>query len=78
MSAFEIKEALTDADIARVWPVMCVLRPHIESEAAFLAQVRRQQAGSGWRLIFVEDAGVPVAAASRSGSPGVRRFMSMT
>jgi GNAT superfamily N-acetyltransferase len=42
---------------------MRVLRPHIESEAAFLAQVRRQQASAGWRLIHVEDAGAPVAAA---------------
>ena len=58
-----VKLAQSDADIARVWPVMRVLRPHIESEAAFLAQVRRQQAGSGWRLIYVEDAGTPVAAA---------------
>jgi GNAT superfamily N-acetyltransferase len=58
-----VKLADSDADIARVWPVMRVLRPHIESEAAFLAQVRRQQAGSGWRLIYVEDAGTPVAAA---------------
>jgi GNAT superfamily N-acetyltransferase len=58
-----VKLAQNDADIARVWRVMRVLRPHVESEAAFLAQVRRQQAGSGWRLIYVEDAGAPVAAA---------------
>jgi GNAT superfamily N-acetyltransferase len=58
-----VKLAESDADVARVWPVMRVLRPHVESEAAFLAQVRRQQAGSGWRLIFVEDAGAPVASA---------------
>jgi GNAT superfamily N-acetyltransferase len=63
MSAFDIKQALTDAEILRVWPVMRVLRPHIESEAVFLVQVRRQQAGSGWQLIYVEDAGAPVAAA---------------
>ena len=58
-----VKLAESDADIARVWPVMRELRPHVESEAAFLAQVRRQQAGSGWRLVYVEDAGAPVAAA---------------
>ena len=63
MPAFEVKEASTDPDIRRVYPVMRELRPHIGSEAAFLAQVRRQQAGSGWRLITVEDAGAPVAAA---------------
>jgi GNAT superfamily N-acetyltransferase len=58
-----VKLAESDGDIARVWPVMRELRPRIGGEAAFLAQVRRQQAGSGWRLIYVEDAGVPVAAA---------------
>jgi GNAT superfamily N-acetyltransferase len=58
-----VKLAQSEADVARVWPVMRVLRPHIESEAAFLAQVRRQQTTAGWRLIFVEDAGAPVAAA---------------
>jgi GNAT superfamily N-acetyltransferase len=63
MSDIEIKEALTDDAIARVYPVMRELRPHIASEREFLARVRRQQAGSGWRLIYVEDNGVPVAAA---------------
>ena len=58
-----VKEALTDADIARVYPVMRELRPHIDSADGFLARVRRQQAGSAWRLIYVEDAGAPVAAA---------------
>ena len=59
----EVREAAADADIARVWPVMRELRPHVASEAEFLARVRRQQAGSGWRLVYVEDAGAPVAAA---------------
>ena len=59
----DVKLAETDADILRVWPVMHVLRTHLKGEAEFLARVRRQQAGSGWRLIYVEDAGVPVAAA---------------
>jgi GNAT superfamily N-acetyltransferase len=63
MQSPTVKEASTDADIARVWPVMRELRPHIAGVDAFLAQVRRQQAGSGWRLIYVEDAGAPVAAA---------------
>jgi len=62
MSNFEIKEATTDADIHRVFPVMCELRPHIKSEDEFLERVRRQQKQSGWRLIYVEDNGVPVAA----------------
>ena len=63
MSNFEIKEATTDADIRRVFPVMRELRPHIKSEDEFLERVRRQQKQSGWRLITVEDNGLPVAAA---------------
>ncbi|MBV9990969.1 MAG: GNAT family N-acetyltransferase [Alphaproteobacteria bacterium] len=58
-----VKLAETDADVARVYPVMRELRPHVKSADEFLARVRRQQAGSGWRLIYVEDAGAPVAAA---------------
>jgi GNAT superfamily N-acetyltransferase len=58
-----VKRADSDADIVRVWPVMRELRPHVGSEAEFLARVRRQQAGSDWQLIYVEDAGAPVAAA---------------
>ena len=61
--AHAIRLAETDADILRVHPVMRELRPHVKSEGEFLARVRRQQAGSGWRLVYVEDAGVPVAAA---------------
>ena len=63
MTDFAIKEADTDADIARVYPVMRELRPHIASEREFLARVRRQQAQSRWRLIYAEDNGTPVAAA---------------
>ena len=64
MPNFEITEALTEADIRRVYPVMRELRPHIKSEGEFLERVRRQQKQSGWQLIYVEDAGAPVAAAS--------------
>jgi GNAT superfamily N-acetyltransferase len=63
MPHFDIHEALTDADIARVYPVMRELRPHITSEDEFLERARRQLKGSGWRLIYVEDNGTPVAAA---------------
>ena len=63
MSDIEIKEALADTDIARVYPVVRALRPHVASEGEFLARVRRQQTQSGWRLIYVEDNGAPVAAA---------------
>ena len=62
MSSMNIKEALTDADIRHVYPVMRALRTHIRSEGEFLERVRRQQKQSGWRLIYVEDNGVPVAA----------------
>lgn len=58
-----VKEALTDADIRGLYPVMRELRPHLASADDFLARARRQQAGSGWRLAYVEDAGAPVAAA---------------
>ncbi|HVU19861.1 MAG TPA: GNAT family N-acetyltransferase [Rhizomicrobium sp.] len=63
MSKFEIKEATTDAEIRHVYPVMRELRTHIKTVDEFLERVRRQQKGSGWRLITVEDNGVPVAAA---------------
>jgi GNAT superfamily N-acetyltransferase len=59
----DVRLAETDADIARVYPVMRELRPHVAGAAEFLARVRRQQAGSGWRLIYVEESGAPVAAA---------------
>ena len=58
-----VKLAESDADIARIYPVMRELRPHVKSAEDFLVRVRRQQAGSGWRLIYVEDGGAPVAAA---------------
>jgi len=59
---FTIKEATTDSDIARIFPVMRELRPHIATAEEFLARVHRQQKLAGYRLIYVEDAGVPVAA----------------
>ena len=47
--------ALADspADIVRCHAVMRELRPHFDDEAAFVAQVQRQQA-QGYRLAFVE------------------------
>jgi len=59
----QVREAQSDEDIRRCHAVMKELRPHVGSPDEFLARVRRQQAGSGWRLIYVEDAGAPVAAA---------------
>jgi GNAT superfamily N-acetyltransferase len=59
---FEIREATTDPDIARVYPVMRELRAHIATAQDFIARVRRQRENYGYRLIYVEDAGTPVAA----------------
>lgn len=42
-------------EIARCFPVMVELRPHLEAEA-FVEQVLRQQR-DGYRLAYVEDAG---------------------
>jgi GNAT superfamily N-acetyltransferase len=55
--------AESDIDIRRCYPVMAVLRPHIHSAEAFLEKVRWQQEHANWRLIYVEDAGAPVAVA---------------
>jgi GNAT superfamily N-acetyltransferase len=63
MTQFIVREAATDLEIRSVYPVMRELRPHVATAGDFLARVRRQQAQSGWRLIYVEDAGEPVAAA---------------
>jgi GNAT superfamily N-acetyltransferase len=47
-----IRPAKSVSDLRRCDPVMAELRPHL-SEAAFVAQVRRQQRG-GFRLVFLE------------------------
>jgi GNAT superfamily N-acetyltransferase len=59
----DVKLARSDTDILRLFPVIAVLRPHIASAEEFLARARRQQAESGWRLIYVDDGGEPVACA---------------
>ncbi|MBL9203285.1 MAG: GNAT family N-acetyltransferase [Opitutaceae bacterium] len=53
--------AETDADIARCFPVMHQLRPHLVA-ADFVARVRRMQR-EGFRLAFLEEAGVVRAVA---------------
>lgn len=53
--------AETDEEIARAFPVMHQLRPHLE-EAAFVPRVRRVQQ-SGFYLALLEDDGRVVAAA---------------
>jgi GNAT superfamily N-acetyltransferase len=59
-----VKEATSDADIRRLFPVVRVLRPHIGSADELVARANRQRKQSGWRLIYAEDKGEPVAVAS--------------
>ncbi|HUO88155.1 MAG TPA: GNAT family N-acetyltransferase [Rhizomicrobium sp.] len=63
MPDFTIKLAETDADIRRCHAVMKELRPHIATADDMLARARRIQTEAGWRLIYIEDKGAPVAAA---------------
>ena len=58
-----VKLADSDADLRRCFPVMRQLRPHFDTEEAFIGQVRRQMAQERWRLAFVEDADAVVAVA---------------
>lgn len=57
----KIALAESDAAIARCFPVMHQLRPHL-IEADFVARVRRMQ-GEGFHLAFVEEAGAVRAVA---------------
>jgi len=59
----DIRHARSELDITRLYPVMRELRPHIANEAEFLERVRRQRQNHGYELVYVEDAGLPVAAA---------------
>jgi len=47
--------AETEADIARCYPVMAELRPHLGA-AEFAVRVRKQQA-TGYRLAYLEESG---------------------
>jgi hypothetical protein len=61
----DVKLADSDADIARLYPLMRQLRPHIAGEAELVTRVQRQQQTErGWQLLYVEHDGVPIAAAS--------------
>jgi GNAT superfamily N-acetyltransferase len=51
---FKIAEALTEAEIARCFPVMRQLRMHFDEEENFIAQVGRQRR-EGYRMAFLED-----------------------
>ena len=55
-----VRLAETDEEIARAFPVMHQLRPHLE-ESAFVSTVRRLQRG-GFHLALVDDEGRVVAA----------------
>ncbi len=54
--SFTIRLADDSESIARCYLVMKELRPHL-SESVFVEQVMRQQA-QGYRLVYLEDAGV--------------------
>ena len=56
-----IQIADTDADIARCFPIMQQLRPHLVA-GEFVARVRRMR-GEGFHLAFGEDAGAVRAVA---------------
>lgn len=56
-----IRHASSDAEIARCFPVMVQLRPHVAA-ADFVARVRRQM-DSGYRLAYAEADGIAVAVA---------------
>ncbi len=51
----QIRLAETDADLARCFPIVAELRPHLTPDR-FREQLRRQQA-AGCRVAFVEDDG---------------------
>src|SRR3990172_9982971 len=51
----KIALAETEADIARCYPVMVELRPHL-SASEFATRVRKQQA-TGFHLAYLEEAG---------------------
>jgi GNAT superfamily N-acetyltransferase len=52
----EIKIAESDEEIESCYDVVSELRPHIARED-FAPQVRRQMAASGFRLVYLTDAG---------------------
>jgi GNAT superfamily N-acetyltransferase len=57
-----ISLAETDADIARCFPVLFQLRPHLLEEC-FLERVRGQQTKFGYNLAFLHDQGIVRAVA---------------
>lgn len=55
-----IQTARTGADIRKCWPVMLLLRPHLQ-EAAFVPLVQEMMQ-EGYELAFIEEDGIAVAA----------------
>lgn len=70
-----VRLAETREDIARCFPVMVELRPHLDA-AAFMEQVQRQQR-EGYRLAYLEEAGEVQACAGYRFSESLSwgRFM---
>lgn len=60
----EIMLARTDQEILSCYPVMAELRPHVRLDE-FLARVRRQSEGEGYRLAFLTDGEVKAVAGFR-------------
>jgi GNAT superfamily N-acetyltransferase len=58
----QIKLAETEAEIARCFPVMAQLRPHLAREE-FVARAKLQAAQDGYRLAYLEDDGAVKAVA---------------
>ncbi|MBX2890369.1 MAG: GNAT family N-acetyltransferase [Saprospiraceae bacterium] len=56
----QIQLARTDADIRKCWPVMKLLRPHLEEEW-FIPLVKEMQS-EGYELAFIEENGIAAAA----------------
>ena len=57
--------ATTDSQIARCFPVMAQLRPHLNAEQ-FAQQVKRQQ-HEGYQLAYLEEAGEIVISGGGGG-----------
>lgn len=56
----QIQLARTEADIQKCWPVMNLLRPHLEEEK-FVPLVKEMLA-EGYELAFIEENGIAAAA----------------
>lgn len=60
----KVRTATTDEEIRRCYHVMHQLRPHLDNEAVFVEQVKRQIA-DGYHLVFLEDEDVTALAGFR-------------